>query len=274
MLETSPGKPCCAAKETITPAVIEIRNLCVSIGARTILRDANIAIQPRQVFGIIGPSGAGKSTLLKCINRLIDLTPGARVTGEVLLHGQSIYAAGVSADDLRVRVGMLFQQPVIFPRSIYQNVIFGLRHLRMLPRRDLPLAAEMALRGAALWDEVKDRLHEPAHKLSVGQQQRLCLARVLATRPEIILMDEPTSALDPRSTDAIERLLVQLKQRHTIVLVTHNLAQARRVADWLACICVQQNAGTVVESACCDHLLENPTCAAAVEYLKHESASR
>ena len=264
---------CCAAPETISPPVLETRGLSVTIGGRAILRGASLQVRPQQVFGLIGPSGAGKSTLLKCLNRLIDLTPGAQVEGEVLFRDRPVYGprAAVAADDLRTRIGMLFQQPVVFPTSILNNVTFGLRHLRMLPRRALHAAAEAALRSAALWDEVKDRLRDPAHKLSVGQQQRLCLARVLSMRPEVILMDEPTSALDPRSTEAIERLIVELKQRHTIVLVTHNLRQARRVADWLACVCVANDGtGTVVESACCDQMLENPTCLEAIDYLKHQ----
>lgn len=272
MLDTARQPGCRREPEAISPAVIETRELGVRIGSRTILHRVNLSIRPGQVFGVIGPSGAGKSTLLKCLNRLIDLTPGASVSGDVRFRGQPVYGPGASpADDLRVRIGMLFQQPVVFPTSVFNNVVFGLRHLRMMRRRDLPSAAEAALRSAALWDEVKDRLSEPAQKLSVGQQQRLCLARVLSMRPEVILMDEPTSALDPRSTEAIEQLISGLKQRHTIVLVTHNLAQARRVADWLACVCLTEDgAGTVVESSCCDQMLENPLCREAIDYLKHQ----
>lgn len=265
-------KTCCppAAAETVTAPILATRGLTVRIGGRAILQDVNLRIQPRQVFGVIGPSGVGKSTLLKCFNRLIDLTPGARVEGDVYFAGMSIFSSTVHPDDLRARVGMLFQQPVVFPKSIYQNVIFGLKHLRLIPRRDLPAAAERALRSAALWEEVKDRLGEPAGKLSVGQQQRLCLARTLATQPQVILMDEPTSALDPRSTEAIEQLIAELKQSHTIVLVTHNITQARRMCDWLACVCVDRtsNAGVVAETACCDQMLDNPACQAVVEYLK------
>jgi phosphate transport system ATP-binding protein len=175
----------------------------------------------------------------------------------------------VQPDDLRTRIGMLFQQPVVFPKSIYENTIFGVKRLRLAAKRDLAAVAEAALREAALWDEVKDRLHESAMKLSVGQQQRLCLARTLSMRPEVVLMDEPTSALDPRSTEAIEQLMIELKQRHTIVLVTHNIAQARRVCDWLACVCVSEGAGELAETACCDQMLDNPRCQAVVEYLKN-----
>ena len=272
MAELPTAAASCCQLETVTPPVLEVRGLCVSFGKRSILRGVNLAIQPRQVFGLIGPSGAGKSTLLKCLNRLIELSPGLRVSGDVLLDGRSIYARGVNADDLRARVGMLFQQPTVFPKSIYANVIFGLRRLGLAPRREWPRVAESALREAALWDEVKDRLREPAVRLSVGQQQRLCLARTLACDPDVVLMDEPTSALDPRSTREIEDLIVRLKQRRTVVLVTHNVAQARRVCDWLACVCVTDGAGGVAETACCDLMLDNPQCQAVIEYLKHADA--
>ena len=189
----------------------------------------------------------------------------------MFFHGRSIYRGGTDIDSLRARVGMLFQQPVVFPKSILHNVVFGIRHLRRLPRREWPEVSERALREAALWDEVKDRLHQPALQLSAGQQQRLCLARTLATSPEIILMDEPTSALDPKSTEAIEDFIQRLKIEHTLVLVTHNLAQARRLTDWLACVCVENGAGRVVESACCDALFESPRCQAVIDYLSHEA---
>lgn len=263
---------CCPTDHPTGPSVLETRGLTVTAGKRVILRNVNLGIAPRQVFGLIGPSGAGKSTLLKCLNRMLELTPALAVSGDVRFHGRSIHDRSVRADDLRAKVGMLFQQPVVFPRSIYQNVIFGIRHLGLVPRRQWPDVAERALREAALWDEVKDRLREPALRLSVGQQQRLCLARTLASGPEVILMDEPTSALDPRSTQAVEDLIGRLKERHTIVLVTHNIPQARRVADWLACLCVNDGAGEVVEDACCDALLDNPTCQAVVEYLQHGGA--
>jgi phosphate transport system ATP-binding protein len=252
------------------PAVLEVRDLTVTAGKRTILRKVNLRVSANQVYGLIGASGSGKSTLLKCLNRMIDLTPGLKVSGDVLFHGHSIWDPSVRADDLRGQIGMLFQQPVVFPKSIYQNVIFGIRHLGACARSDWPEVAERALREAAIWDEVKDRLREPALRLSVGQQQRLCLARTLASEPEVILMDEPTSALDPRSTQAIEELITRLKARRSIVLVTHNTTQARRVADWLACVCVNDGAGEVMEDACCDALLDNPTCQAVVEYLRHD----
>lgn len=201
------------------------------------------------------------------MNRLVDLSPGFRVSGDVWFEGRSIYAPGVDPDALRGRIGMLFQQPAVFPTSILRNVLFGVRHLSQVARRDWPAVAENALREAALWPEVKDRLHDSALRLSVGQQQRLCLARALATAPEVILMDEPTSALDPRATAAIEELIVRLKARHTIVLVTHNVNQARRVTDWLACVCVRDHTGELVESACCDAMLDNPRCQEVIDYL-------
>lgn len=235
--------------------ILQTRSLNVTAGSRSLLRDVSLTIEPNQVYGLIGPSGAGKSTLLKCLNRLVDLTPSIKVSGDVLFHGESIRSRQVDVDNLRSRIGILFQQPVVFPKSIVKNVLFGIRHLGKVSKSELPNIAEKALREASLWDEVKDRLHQPAQKLSVGQQQRLCLARTLATQPEVILMDEPTSALDPKSTEAIEQLIVRLKTNHTIVLVTHNIRQAREVTDQLACVCVRDGSGCVVASgAACDVL--------------------
>ncbi len=250
-------------------ALLRVSNLGVFAGGKPLLRHVSLDVSAGQVFGIIGPSGAGKSTLLRTLNRLTDLIPALRVTGEVRLRGESIHAPGVDVNALRARVGMLFQQPVVFPASIGENVLFGAKRLRRLARSEQHELIESALREAALWDEVKDRLRHSALALSVGQQQRLCLARALAVQPEIILMDEPTSALDPRSTQAIEELIVRLKTRHTIVLVTHNVAQARRVTDWLACVCVRDGAGEIVESACCDAVLGHPQCREVIDYLEH-----
>ncbi len=252
--------------------VFVTESLGVRAGGRVILRGVNLTIPRGKVLGIIGPSGAGKSTLLKCLNRLIDLTPGLRVTGDARFHGVSIYAKGTNVDALRARVGMLFQQPVVFPVSIADNVVFGARHLRRLTRRQRAELTEQALRESALWEEVKDRLRESALRLSVGQQQRLCLARTLATGAEVILMDEPTSALDPKSTEAIEELIARLKAWHTIVLVTHNVGQARRVTDWVACICARDGAGEVVEVARCDAMLTDPQCREVVDFLRHSGA--
>lgn len=254
------------------PPVLETRDLSVTAGGKHILRNVNCVVERNTVFGIIGPSGAGKSTLLRAMNRLIDLTPALQVKGEVLVHGESIYRTGIHANEVRARVGMLFQQPVVFPKSILENVLFGARRLGKTTRKTEVDVAERALQEAALWPEVKDRLRSPALSLSVGQQQRLCLARALAVEPEIILMDEPTSALDPKSTQAIEDLILRLKENRTIVIVTHNVTQARRVTDWLACLCVRADAGEIVESACCDVMLENPQCCEVIEFLNRDSA--
>ncbi len=248
-----------------TPAV-EVRGLVVRAGGRTILSGIDLAVERGEVLCLLGPSGIGKSTLLKCLNRLIDLEPGLTVDGQVLLDGTPIYRRGVDPDRLRSRVGMLFQQPVIFPASIVDNVAFGLRHgVVRLPRRQRRERAEQALREVGLWGEVCDRLDEPATTLSVGQQQRLCLARTLALDPRTLLMDEPTSALDRRSARTIEELVLALKGERTVVLVTHDPEQARRVADRAACVTPvgrvvrggEGGGGAATISACaaCDDLL-------------------
>ena len=247
--------------------VIATQGLPARAGTKTLLRNATFRVARNQVLGVIGPSGAGKSTLLRCLNRLNDLIPGMHVQGEIRLNGASIY--DVDVNTLRARVGMLFQQPVVFPASISENVLFGVKRLRSHSKPELQEILEAALRETALWDEVKDRLKVPASNLSVGQQQRLCLARTLAGNPEVILMDEPTSALDPKATQAIEELILRLKQRHTIVIVTHNIRQARKVADWIACICVREGAGEIVECAAPGEMFDNPQCCEVVDYLQH-----
>ncbi|RYD79818.1 MAG: phosphate ABC transporter ATP-binding protein [Verrucomicrobiaceae bacterium] len=259
--------PPCAVSAPVTSPLLEVRALAVHAKGKPLLRNVSFKVQRHQVFGIIGPSGAGKSTLLRALNRLTDLMPALRVTGDVLLHGEPIYDPAVDVNAIRARIGMLFQQPVIFPASIGDNVIFGAKRLQRLSRGERESLIENSLREVSLWEEVKDRLRTSALTLSVGQQQRLCLARTLAVRPEVILMDEPTSALDPKSTQAIEELILRLKQRHTILLVTHNVEQARRVTDWLACVCVKDGAGAIVESACCDALLNTPQCREVIDYL-------
>lgn len=248
---------------------METRGVEVRFQKKPLVRNVTFAVAPGQVFGLIGPSGAGKSTLLRSLNRLTDLIPGLHVSGEVRLHGESIYGAGVDANAVRAKIGMLFQQPVIFPASIAENVLFGAKRLRPLSRGERTILVESALTEASLWEEVKDRLRSPANLLSVGQQQRLSLARTLAVEPEVILMDEPTSALDPRSTQAIEDLILRLKVRHTIVIVTHDVPQARRIADWIACVCLRDGVGEIVESACCDAVLDNPQCREVIDYLTH-----
>jgi phosphate transport system ATP-binding protein len=217
--------------------ILCIRGLNVTAKGRPLIQDIDLDISKGGAFGLIGPSGAGKSTLLKSINRLVELTPNIKVTGSVKFSGQETYSSQTDVDGLRARIGMLFQQPVVFPTSIVSNVLFGIKRTKNIPKRELPMEAEQALREASLWNEVKDRLRSPAQCLSIGQQQRLCLARALACRPEVLLMDEPTSALDPRSTTLIEELIMDLKTRHTVVLVTHQLSQAARVCDRLALMC-------------------------------------
>jgi len=248
--------------------VLAARDMTVSASSGPLLREVNLEIPPGGVFAVIGPSGAGKSTLLKSFNRLLELeTPPLTLTGEVEFRGRSIHGGGVDPDSLRSRIGMLFQQPIVFPTTIARNVLFGVRHVERLSRLGLTERLEEALERAALWDEVKDRLDAPAIELSVGQQQRLSLARALALRPEVVLMDEPTSALDPRATAAIEDLIRQLAASQTIVLVTHDLAQARRLADRVACVCRRDGVGEVVETGCCGDLFDNPQCRETMEYL-------
>jgi phosphate transport system ATP-binding protein len=215
-----------------SPTKLAIHNLNVFYGANHALHDVSMLIPDRQVTALMGPSGCGKSTFLRALNRMHDLTPGARVTGSVHMDGQDIYAPDVDIVRVRQRVGMVFQRPNPFPSSIFENVAYGLRVRGGKSREQIRDAIERSLRGAALWDEVKDRLHQSAQGLSGGQQQRLCIARALAVEPEVLLMDEPASALDPISTLKIEQLIDNLKQRYTIAIVTHNLQQAGRVSQY------------------------------------------
>ena len=245
-------------------AILQSRHLTVTAGRRPLLRDVSLAIPRGGVFALLGPSGAGKSTLLKCFNRLTDLN-GLAVSGDILFNGHCTRRA--NPDELRSRIGIVFQQPVVFPTSIAGNVIFGARRLHPLSREERSALTESALRQAALWDEVKDRLDQPAGVLSTGQQQRLCLARTLAVKPEVILMDEPTSALDPRSTAAIEELIHRLKASLTIVIVTHNLAQARRMADSVGYVFTGDRGGHLVESGPASPLLTSPQSPEASDYL-------
>src|ERR1700716_1724689 len=212
---------------------LETVRLTALFGRRAVLQDVSVMFPTRTVTAVIGPSGCGKSTLLRCLNRMHELSEGGWVTGTVLLDGQDIYAPEVDAVQLRRRIGMVFQRPTPFPTmSIYDNVAAGLRVNGGRPKAELDAAVEGALRRAALWDEVKDRLRHSALALSGGQQQRLCVARALAPEPEVLLLDEPTASLDPTGTQRIEELLHELKTRYTIVIVTHNLQQAARVSDY------------------------------------------
>ncbi|MCX6876468.1 MAG: phosphate ABC transporter ATP-binding protein PstB [Verrucomicrobia bacterium] len=217
-----------------TPA-IRIQDLCFAYHAKPALHDVTLELPARQITAFIGPSGCGKTTLLRCLNRINDRIPGARVTaGSIHIHGIDINRPDIDLQELRRRVGMVFQKYNPFPKSIYENVVFSLRLSGVRKRSELDDVAETTLRAAALWDEVKDRLHTGALGLSGGQQQRLCIARAIASQPDILLMDEPCAALDPIATLRIEELLHQLKKQYTIVIVTHNMAQATRCADHTA----------------------------------------
>src|SRR5687767_2433955 len=211
---------------------LETRALSVYYGAAHAVKAVSIRIPDRKVVAFIGPSGCGKSTLLRCFNRMNDLIPGARVVGEALFQGDNLYGVGVDAVEVRRRIGMVFQKPNPFPKSIYDNVAFGPRINGY--KGDLDDLVERSLRQAALWEEVKDRLDASALTLSGGQQQRACIARALAVEPEVLLMDEPASALDPLATQKIEELIYELKDEYTIVIVTHNMQQAARVSDFTA----------------------------------------
>ena len=213
-------------------AKVEARSFSFYYGKRQALKEVNLKVKEHQITALIGPSGCGKSTFLRALNRMNDIIPGARAVGEVTLDGQNIYAPGVDVVDLRKRVGMVFQQPNPFPKTVFENVAFGPRVLGLDGRLSMDEVVEKSLRSAALWDEVKDVLNKSGLALSGGQQQRLCIARALATGPEVLLMDEPCSALDPQSTLRIEDLMNELKEHYTIVIVTHNMQQAARVSDW------------------------------------------
>lgn len=221
---------------TLDPSLktrIETRHVTVMYGQKAGVKDVDMPIYANKVTALIGPSGCGKTTFLRALNRMHDLTPSARVTGEVLLDGINVYAAGVDPVEVRRKIGMVFQKPNPFPTlSIYGNVVAGLRLVGIRKKSLLDDAVERALSQAVLWNEVKDRLNAPSMSLSGGQQQRLCIARALAVEPEVLLMDEPTSALDPISTQSIEDLLTELKNHVTITIVTHNMQQAGRVSDF------------------------------------------
>jgi phosphate transport system ATP-binding protein len=231
---------------------LEARDLSVFYGAKQAVQDVALMVPAHQVVALIGPSGCGKSTLLRCFNRMNDLVKGARVQGTVDFHGQDLYANGIDPVEVRRRIGMVFQKPNPFPKSIYDNVAFG-------PRvngfdGDLDGLVEESLRRAALWDEVSDRLDDSAYALSGGQQQRLCIARTLAVRPEVVLMDEPASALDPIATQRIEELIYELKRDYTIVIVTHNMQQAARISDFTAFLYM----GNLIEYGPTETIFTNP----------------
>ncbi len=231
---------------------LEARGLSVFYGENQVIKDVSLVIPAHRVVALIGPSGCGKSTLLRCFNRMNDLVNGARIDGEVLFHGQNLYDREVDPVEVRRRIGIVFQKPNPFPKSVYENAAFGPRIHGY--RGDMDALVEDTLRSAALWEEVSDRLGESAYNLSGGQQQRLCIARTLAVKPEIVLMDEPASALDPIATQKIEDLIWELKARYTIVIVTHNMQQAARISDYTAFLYM----GELVEYGPTDTIFTNP----------------
>jgi phosphate transport system ATP-binding protein len=224
-------KPQTAAASEVNEPAIVIKDLNLSYGDNHVLHDISMTIEDRRVTALIGPSGCGKSTLLRCLNRMNDLIDNVKTTGSLSVKGVDVNSPGTDVIEIRRRVGMVFQKSNPFPKSIYENVVYGLRIAGVQDKHTLDEACQRSLRGAALWDEAKDRLHESGLSLSGGQMQRLCIARAIAVEPEIILMDEPCSALDPIATLKIEELIYELKERYTIVIVTHNLQQAARVSD-------------------------------------------
>ena len=211
--------------------IMTVNDLCLWYGQTQALKNVNITIPEKSITALIGPSGCGKSTFLKTLDRMNDLIPSVRITGKVCYQGQDIFAPSVDVNHLRKEIGMVFQKPNPFPMSIYDNIAYGPRTHGITARARLDDIVERSLRGAAIWDEVKDRLKKSALGLSGGQQQRLCIARALAVEPQVLLMDEPTSALDPISTSKIEELATELKERYTIIIVTHNMQQAARISD-------------------------------------------
>ena len=215
-------------------SILSVQDLCLWYGSHQALKDINIEIPEKSITALIGPSGCGKSTFLKTLDRMNDLIPDVKITGSIKYKGEDIFEPSVDVSELRRQVGMVFQKPNPFPMSIYDNIAYGPRTHGVKSRAKLDEIVEQSLRGAAIWDEVKDRLKKNALGLSGGQQQRLCIARALAVEPEVLLMDEPTSALDPISTSRIEELAMELKDRYTIVIVTHNMQQAVRISDHTA----------------------------------------
>ncbi|QKJ88190.1 phosphate ABC transporter ATP-binding protein [Paramixta manurensis] len=242
---------------------LELKSLSLWYGEKQALNDISLAIPRRRITALIGPSGCGKSTLLRCFNRMNDVIDDCRISGDIFLGNQAIMQPGSDATALRRRVGMVFQRPNPFPKSIYENVVYGLRLQGVRDRRILNEAAERALRAAALWPEVKDNLGQNALTLSSGQQQRLVIARAIAIEPEVLLLDEPTSALDPISTLVIEELMTTLKQHFTLILVTHNMQQAARVSDYTAFM----HQGSLVEFAETDRLFTAPQQRRTEDYI-------
>lgn len=243
--------------------IITVNDLCLWYGQTQALKNINVAIPEKSITALIGPSGCGKSTFIKTLNRMNDLIPGVRITGEVSYRGTNIFDQSVDVNELRREVGMVFQKPNPFPMSIYDNIAYGPRTHGITSRAKLDDIVERSLRGAAIWDEVKDRLKKNALGLSGGQQQRLCIARALAVEPDVLLMDEPTSALDPISTSKIEELALELKDKYTIIIVTHNMQQAVRISDQTAFFLL----GELVEYGGTEKLFSQPDDKRCEDYI-------
>ena len=252
-----------ASSETQQKNIFSVENVDFYYGEKRALKAINLAIGEKKATAFIGPSGCGKTTLLRCLNRMNDTIPGVRAEGQILLEGENVLAPELDVALLRQRVGMVFQKPNPFPKSIFENVAYGLRVRGLRSRRALEEKVEQALRGAGLWDEAKDRLQDLAFNLSGGQQQRLCIARALATDPEMLLFDEPTSALDPIATTSIEELIHNLKDKVTILIVTHNMQQAARVSDYTAYMYL----GELVEFGVTDEIFIKPTKKETEDYI-------
>ncbi len=244
-------------------SVISVQDLCLWYGEHQALKNVSIEIPEKSITALIGPSGCGKSTFLKTLNRMNDLIPGVKITGSVEYKGENIFDPAMDVNELRRQVGMVFQKPNPFPMSIYDNIAYGPRTHGIRSKAKLDDIVERSLRGAAIWDEVKDRLKKNALGLSGGQQQRLCIARALAVEPDVLLMDEPTSALDPISTSKIEDLAMQLKEKYTIVIVTHNMQQAVRISDSTAFFLL----GELVEYSDSEQLFSNPRDKRTEDYI-------
>lgn len=244
---------------------VKIKNINLFFGEKQVLKNVNMEVQPNEVVALIGPSGCGKSTLLRCINRMHD-ADAATITGDIYLDGKNIFGKGVDVNDIRHRIGMVFQRPNPFPKSIASNIAYGLKINGVRDKEKIEETIELSLKNSYLWEEVGDKLKESALSLSGGQQQRLCIARCIAVSPDVILMDEPTSALDPISTRKIEDLILKLKKDYTVIIVTHNMQQARRIADRIAFMYL----GDLVEYTETKKFFEDPDSELAQKYIKGE----
>jgi phosphate transport system ATP-binding protein len=257
------SRPTASLITTVPDPILSVENLSLDYGEKRALENVSFDIPRTKITAFIGPSGCGKSTLLRCINRLNDLIEGVRIEGDLRLDGNSIYDPSVDTTELRKKIGMVFQKSNPFPKSIYENIAYGCRIHGISSKHDLDEIVEHSLRGAALWDEVKDRLDDSALGLSGGQQQRLCIARAIAVEPEVILLDEPCSALDPIATARIEELMQSLKDQYTMVIVTHNMQQASRVSDYTAFLYL----GRLIEYQETDRLFLNPGSKQTEDYI-------